>query len=798
MSEPRSRSQVVGALAAGGLVVFFCLLLLWHDPLLFWNDDYELSILPVFADVARSWSEGHLPLLSPYSWVCSNLAGEFQYGTFSIFVNTAVVLIWKFPLTFAQQAAALSVTHLFVLAAGAFLLARDRLRLHEITETPSPQSSQHSAQSRSRGGRRSRLVRELTSDSFALSIFVALVAALNGWIICWGATDWFGALGAFAWLPWAWWGLERALDRERGRWRFLWPAPFIYLLVTGGFPYTVLMLALLIAWLLIKSLVQMWERTQRRDSAGPARTRDTKVLSTLPMIGGAALGVGMSAPAWLAILDYVHGSARGVEAASAHWQWIVPLSALPGLILPSWTVKWADFSTRLMPHTATELVCGLVAPVALIAGLVARGRVLIRQIRWELLLLLLVLLLCMLPTAGVFRWSFRWLPFFHLILALCAAEALKNFSAKNPLGICAPPAVRTPGLIGFGLVALIAITMSILRTSGEYAFPLTWIFLALAALWALSEFFVSNQSIRTWTPACLTFAAFLATYLCIPPNCGVPKYNLSQELTKSAPLDPQRLYLSIYPPVEYTYRMEKKPWPVGRIVRPGSTPMWAGLRFINGYSPIRPAGVARAFKVAIHGEIDSDTGRDLLEHQAGPEGDLAKLGVDAITIAQEIDVDPQPPSEWELAIVTREGRVFYRKGTALPIVRSITSIRSRPNEEFVPAAISWIEDSRNRVEADVDVPSGGPPALLSFSRPYFRGYEAHLDGRKLLVDFHRGLFPVVQVPAGSSGRIVLSYRPAWLVYGGGLSILCAVFFFFGVCIASRGKARRASENSPAF
>jgi hypothetical protein len=745
MPEARSRrSDVLGAIAAGLIVTAFCLILLWHDPLLFWNDDYELSILPVFADVARSWSEGHLPLLSPYSWVCSNLAGEFQYGTFSIFVNAAVVLIWKVPLTFAQQAAALSITHLFVLAAGAFLLARDR------------------------------------KFSVSLSIFVALVAALNGWIICWGATDWFGALGAFAWLPWAWWGLERALDRERGRWRFLWPAPFVYLLVTGGFPYTVLMLVILVAWLSIRSLVQMWERPQRRDSAGPARTRDTKVPPTLPMIGGAALGVGMSAPAWLAILDYVHGSARGVEAASAHWQWIVPLSALPGLILPSWTVKWADFSTRLMPHTATELACGFVAPVALIAGLIGRGRVLIRQIRWELLLLLLVLLLSMLPTAGVFRWSFRWLPFFHLILALCAAETLKTLTVEGAEIPKRFSAIKTPGLIGFGLVALIAITMSILRTNDEYAFPLTWIFLAIAALWALSGFFVSNQSIRTWMPACVTVAAFFATYLCIPPNCGVPKYNLSQELTKSAPLDSQRLYLSIYPPVEYTYRMEKKPGPVGRIVRPGSTPMWAGLRFINGYSPIRPAGVARAFKVAIHGEIDPDVGRDLLEHQAGREGDLAKLGVDAITIAQEIDVDPQPPSEWELAVVTREGRVFYRKGTALPIVRSITSIRSRPNEEFVSAAISRIEDSRNRVEADVDVPNGGRPALLSFSRPYFRGYEAHLDGKKLLVDFHRGLFPVVQVPAGSSGRIVLSYRPAWLVYGGGLSILCAIVFFAGV------------------
>ncbi len=201
------------------LVVAFCLILLWHNPLVFWNDDYELSVLPVFADMARSWSEGNWPILSPYSWVCGNLAGEFQYGTFSVFVNAAVIFIWKFPLTFPQQAAALSIAHLFVLAIGAFLLARDR-----------------------------RL-------SIPLSIFVALVAALNGWIICWGATDWFGALGAFTWLPWAWWGAERALDQPRTKWRFLWPAPFVYLVVTGGFPYTVLMLLLLIAWLAIKAIV---------------------------------------------------------------------------------------------------------------------------------------------------------------------------------------------------------------------------------------------------------------------------------------------------------------------------------------------------------------------------------------------------------------------------------------------------------------------------------------------------------------------------------------------------------------
>src|SRR5213079_2705551 len=169
-------------------------------------------------------------------------------------------------------------------------------------------------------------------------------------------------LGAFAWLPLAWWGLERALDRQGSRWRFLWPAPFVYLVVTGGFPYTVLMLLLLIAWLVIKSL---------------AETRS--ILSVVPMLFGVALGFGLSAPSWLAILDLVHGSARELQPARAHWQWLVPPAALPGLILPCWTVNWSDFSNRYLPHAATELACGLVALAALVAGLAWRGRVLVRQ-----------------------------------------------------------------------------------------------------------------------------------------------------------------------------------------------------------------------------------------------------------------------------------------------------------------------------------------------------------------------------------------------------------------------------------
>src|SRR3989440_9166985 len=637
-----ARREILGAAFAGLIVVGFGLVLLAHDPLVFWNDDYELSILPVFADVARSWSEGHLPLLSPYSWVCSNLAGEFQYGTFSIFINAAVVLIWKFPLTFPQQAAALSITHLFVLAAGTFLLARDR------------------------------------KLSASLSIFVALVATLNGWIICWGATDWFGALGAFAWIPWAWWALERALDRQRTRWRFLWPAPFVYLVVTGGFPYTVLMLVLLTAWLAIKSLAQTksW-------------------MSILPILVGAALGFGIAAPAWLAILDYAHGSFREqLQPADAHWQWIVPWRALPGFILPCWTVNWPDFSTRYLPHSATELANGLAAPAALIAGFLWRPRLLLRRMKWEFILLLLLLLLCMIPTAGVFRWSFRWLPFFHLVLAICAAEVMQ---LRPRLAI---------GSTAFLLLIVVTIPMSIFNIAGADGVTLTWIYFEVAAIWAAFELFLPIAEARKWAPPVAAFALLLATYICIPPNCGVPKYNLSQELLKPAPLDPKRLYLSIYPEAESAYRTEKKPRPIGQLVRPGSTSMWAGLHFINGYSPILPAGVAREFDFRIHGEINLHEAEYLMWNQSNENGLLAQLGVDGLVVAWDSGIDPALGSDWEFVASTDEAAVYHRAGPPLERVRSVESLDSRPEMKFVPALISQVVESRNRVTLRIDVLEG--------------------------------------------------------------------------------------------
>jgi hypothetical protein len=369
----------------------------------------------------------------------------------------------------------------------------------------------------------------------------------------------------------------------------------------------------------------------------------------------------------------------------------------------------------------------------------------------------------MIPTAGLFRWSFRWLPFFHLVLAICAGEALQGMPRSAP--------AATVALV---LAILTAITTSLFRTGGSYAFPVTWIFIGLAAIWFVLEFFVRDSEFRAWLPAFVSFAALLATYFCIPTNGGVPTYNFSRELLKPAPLDPHQLYLSVYPWAELTYCVANKPQPVGQTLRPGSTSMWAGLHFINGYSPIRAAGVAREFGTSIHGEINPEVGSYLLNSQAGKDGELALLGVDGIVVARELDITPQPSSDWEQIISTDEGRVFHRRGAPFARVRSVTTIDSQPNEQFVAATISHIDNSRNRVEVDVDVPNGERSALLTFSRPYFRGYQARLGDQKFTVTSYRGLFPVVEIPAGTRGRLTLVYRPNWLIWGGAAAIASAL------------------------
>ena len=158
-------------------------------------------------------------------------------------------------------------------------------------------------------------------------------------------------------------------------------------------------------------------------------------------------------------------------------------------------------------------------------------------------------------------------------------------------------------------------------------------------------------------------------------------------------------------------------------------------------------------------------------------------------MAWDSGVDPALGSNWEFVTSNDEAAVYHRIGPPFNRVRSVESIDSRPKEQFAAATISKIDDSRNWITADVDVPNVGASALLTFSRPFFRGYEAEIGSAQLRVDSYRGLFPIIEVPPGSHGKLTLVYRPWWLVTGGGLSILCAAIFIAGCVAAAVSRSR---------
>ncbi len=324
-----------------------------------------------------------------------------------------------------------------------------------------------------------------------------------------------------------------------------------------------------------------------------------------------------------------------------------------------------------------------------------------------------------------------------------------------------------------------------------YHWPLAAILGAIGLAWVAAERWRPEQ--RFWAFPVVTLLSLLAVYWIIPTNVGVPKYPFGPALKDPAPLDPARLYLSVYPPPEEAYRVGAAEGETGLVVRPGSTPFWAGLRFLNGYSPILAGGVAADLSASIHGEIDPSTAEWILRWHGGPESGPALLGVDGIIVADAYKMAPLPLEEWRLVYFSREGKVYHRRGAPLGAVRSLTEIETRPGENFAPVSVTRVEAGRQSVGVDLSVPAGDRPGLLIFSRPNFKGYRAYLNGRRLALGSYRGLAPVLEVPAGSAGRLELVYRPWWLVAGSAAAFACLSVMLVAAAAAVRERMAGAPK-----
>ena len=122
--------------------------------------------------------------------------------------------------------------------------------------------------------------------------------------------------------------------------------------------------------------------------------------------------------------------------------------------------------------------CGLVAPVVLIAGLIRLPRTLVRQISWELRFIRSRARYLDAAERERFSLEFPLAPFVQVVLALCAAEALRILSQQTrpSPGTLRHPLLRltnNPGVLGLVLVLLLSAGATLVwRTTGVHAFSI--------------------------------------------------------------------------------------------------------------------------------------------------------------------------------------------------------------------------------------------------------------------------------------------------------------------------------------
>jgi hypothetical protein len=176
---------------------------------------------------------------------------------------------------------------------------------------------------------------------------------------------------------------------------------------------------------------------------------------------------------------------------------------------------------------------------------------------------------------------------------------------------------------------------------------------------------------------------------------------------------------------------------------------------------------------------------------------LARLGIDAIIVSGDFNLQPQPAEEWQLVHSSAEGSVYHRGAAPLPIARGYWDAElTQPNTS---TSLRVVEHSRNRVVVDYNGDAGDElPVFVAFSRPYFAGYIATGDRRRLDVTSYRGLIPVVELPPGFTGRLTLSYRPTWLVAGGIAAAISVAVVLLGFtrALGEPSKRRACSASLP--
>jgi hypothetical protein len=764
-------------LCAALLIVSFGLVLLAIDPGFFWRDDFQSQQLAGYLDAARAWRNGELPLVSPSSWHAGALAGEYQNAVFSPAVMLPVILLAECNATLSTIAACLSLSHLVILSLGCCFLARRR---------------------------------RLPND---LCLLVAVVSTLNGYQLVWGAMCWFPELASFAWVPWAWWALERAVRRP-GPLAWLLPGLFLALILLAGWPFSVLMIGLVTVMIALRSCLRKGKRWRLG-----------------PVLLAWVAGLGLSAPAWLSLVEFNRWTARGqVPVLSFQHDWLLSPRHLPALLFPGYRTPLDQESGPASSFNA-ELLGGLVPLIVLLAARWGYGTWrFFGRFRGEAALAAFVGFLSLLPSLGPFRWSFRWLALIFLAGGLASAGVLDRLRRQPPLS--GLPNLGLWALAGCGSVWLAALARQLDPTPFTLTLGLVTVGLLLA--WsAVERWWSANSPVRRYAPALVTWATALFFAVNMPPLLQTPSWPITGDLLARHSPPPGVRSWSLYTWEDLVsedcsgaVNIRRG---VGVELLPATLGLYTGADVVQGYSPMQPLGLAALFRFRPHGQVPIEQAERLLRNDLERDRLLGWMAVDRLVLGEHLhSLAPLVEANgWHRMVeAPPDAIVFARPGELSERVRALPraqatgdrdlalarlwnqsegplpallyqpggSPESREQELAMPR-LEEVREERNRVVVRIRATQQDGESVILFSRPWYPGYRAWLDGRRVPVEVLDLTLPAVRLPPGAEGELTLEYHPAGWAIGRWVCAVTATGIVFAIFVSLVRRQKRGISGS---
>jgi hypothetical protein len=712
------------ALVLVTLVVFGCEAI---SPQYFFNDDIQAALMPGYVEVGRIWRSGRFPLLSECSWCTPSLAGEYQYGIFNPVQQLALIV---FTNTGDLGLATAAIVWFF-----SWITVWGCLRLG----------------------------RSYGLDS-RLALAFAILFCFNRYNLCVGWRAWLSMAVSAAWLPWFW---ECCRAPRLSPWRYV---TFLYLILSSGYPFTVLAAATLIGYHMALELYRrQWKRA---------------VSFFLLSLCGLALG----ALSLTMLLEY---SGAGFRPKTVSWDLALDFEnalsyVLPGLSLYSVSLHQINLNVNI----------GWVPCLGILGIVLQRFRGQREPSLWWLAALWFGLAAS--PSLGGFRISSRWLEYLNPVMGLIGLLWLQQRVGD--------PNHR------FGRVTWGALLLAqILGPAHSWARNLPMVSNLPAGLflagWCLVWNRLSERNRSLWVPI-----GVLAGLLAVSPPVFLSQHQYPyRSIQAHGLLQPERTYMSLYSRWEL-----KDPRPELIVAaRFGSLSQAEGLRFLNSYSPIFPVPLMWTFHLSAIGSLEPDENGVSVIGQSIQVGNLLdKLGVTGILLSPAWK--PLGPhlqaAGWKLQGQEGLVEVWHRDSLpARPVVESLaraevaatllqatekslsgspTNVLLVPGEsgarDYTVLKLRLVSESRQKVRLEVPQNSSNQPALIAIRLPWVQGFRAFLNGQELPVRTLDIQLMGVELPPGSpAGSLEVVYWPRSLSLG----LILGMLGIFGTALLSLPRVR---------